>query len=261
MSCLTRLIWTLVFAVIVYSVPTPGHAADSKTKIVKFAAFQLVGPEKDKVAQYIYDIGTAVMAARGYKAEFYKLPFKRALLDAEVGKYDGIYGVYFSPKRSKVFAYSDKIYDVETSFFKMKDRDLPYQGIADLEGYTVGHINGAANGQEFERARHFDKTALTNKVQMLRMLEAGRVDFILDARNVVPQIIRSKLPHLVSKIEVLEPSFRSRGIYAAFSKKSPNYLQDLKEFNAGLAELTQKGTIQKIFRSYGIEWRRSVNVK
>jgi polar amino acid transport system substrate-binding protein len=55
----------------------------------------------------------------------------------------------------------------------------------------------------------------------------------------------------MDELEFIEPPLEIKVLYIAFSKKAANYKQKLKDFNIGLEQIKEDGTMYRIISDHG----------
>lgn len=138
----------------------------------------------------------------------------RTLHSAKAGKVDAIYPAMYSEERSQFLDFSTlKLGDVSTSLYasNVEIEISNHHVIAvprDLH-YDKSQLNGA---ETFEVVR-FE--------QALRMLELGRVDYVVGVTEIVDHLIENKQIANIQKVK----SFGTTPIYLALAKNAEHYQQ------------------------------------
>jgi polar amino acid transport system substrate-binding protein len=200
---------------------------------------------------YTTEIISEAMKRVGYDIKIKWLPWNRAVTLATKGIYDGLGACYYNDKRAKNFVYSNTIGDTKTVFFKLKKTKINYKSLKDLKDFKIGTSTGYAYPKIFTDAK-FLKTINSPRLEInIKKLLKNRIDLVIGSKKVMQHYLNTKFPNDKDKIEILEPSVDSMPLYVAFSKKSKNYKQKVKDFNIGLDIIKKDGTFEKILKKHG----------
>ncbi len=187
----------------------------------------------------------------GYDVDVTFQPWKRALLEAKVGKHDGIYTLWYREEREEWFVYSDPISPAsEVGFYRRKGEDISFETFEDLKPYTIGVGRGYVTPPGFDEAS-LKTSSATDDEQNLRKLRAGRINLALTDKLVAKYVIYTKIPDAFSDLEWLPPTLHTETNHLALSKKSVNYKTILADFNRGLREIEADGTLEAIKAEHG----------
>jgi len=66
-----------------------------------------------------------------------------------------------------------------------KELKIRYNSLKYLAPYRIGVVNGYVNTPELDRADFLKKDGVTNDLQNIRKLVRGRVDLILEEKNLM----------------------------------------------------------------------------
>lgn len=174
-------------------------------------------------------------------------PWKRCLKMMESGKVDIMGTLLKRPERERYMLYIEPPYKrTSTKVFYLKEgRGHLIKEYKDLYGLTIGVFRGAKYFSAFDNDSKLIKHEVTEPLQLLRMLEKGRLDAII--ADQLPMDYRL-LTHKAFKgmFEKAPYVHESRGaVYMAISKNS-NYAKRLPDFNKAMKQLVNNGTVEKI---------------
>jgi polar amino acid transport system substrate-binding protein len=126
---------------------------------------------------------------------------------------------------------------------------------AGLEGSTVGVTNGYTYPTDFMHNEKIKKTQANSDDQLIKMLLAKRVKFIL--LNTMPGILRIKNDkNAAGKIKQVGV-ISNDGFWLNFSKSHPDGKRMSELFESGLQEFKVSGQYEKMLA----EFRRHVGVR
>jgi polar amino acid transport system substrate-binding protein len=200
---------------------------------------------------YTTEISREALKRVGYELEIEWLPWKRALIEAAIGKYDGVGASYYNEERAKDFAFTDAIGKTEIVFFMLKGKNIRYSKLEDLKPYTIGVGRGYAYPDKFTSATYLKTEEAITIEHNIRKLLRHRIDLIIDSREVIPYLLQTYFPNNVNSLEMLEPPLDTLLLYVAFSKNSPNYKKKVEDFNRGLKMIKDDGTYGNILKKHG----------
>jgi len=188
----------------------------------------------------------------GYTIKVDFMPFARSLMMAEDGIVDGTFAIWYRKERTQRLAFSDPLLSSGVVFYKHKDRNIPFNGNYEaLKTYKIGVVRGYVNPPKFDVADYLEKYSVGEEIQALQMLAVGRIDLMIVDKLVAQHIINTKLPEYSMILEPMEPLLKEDFLYLAISKKTKDYQRKLEDFNNGLKQILEDGTIKKIMLKHG----------
>ena len=199
---------------------------------------------------FITEIIRAVFRRVGYEVAVDFLPWKRALHDTKAGKYDGLFTVWYRKEREQWFVFSRALPPNEVVLFKRKDKNISFKNYQSLKPYRIGVVRGYATPPGFDEAKL--KTSEVNSDELnLRKLHKDRIDLALTDKITGMHIIKKKMPEAADALEWMQPSLHIEIQHLVISKKAKNYQKKLQDFNRGLEQLEQDGTLKAILEAHG----------
>ena len=209
--------------------------------------------EKDPTLGICYTLTKAIFEPQGYRLLPKILPATRIIHYMEEGDVKEVEAtplMWKSEERAKSFLFSEPLLFNSVHFFVKADRSIEYETLDQLKPYAIGVIRGYYNGDEFDKAEFLDKVICADSLQMIRMLEKGRIDMGVLDRVVAETLIKQE--NLAGAFNMLpKPLFRV-GLHLAVSKKHPNGQKLIDQFNQGLERIKQSGEYARILASYGV---------
>lgn len=193
------------------------------------------------------DLVREVFASQGVKVEFVVVPFARCLAYTLKGSVAGCFNVGMTTANRGDFIWpATPLLEDELSIFARSDapghppsREL---GAADLRHRTVGYTVGYTYSTELMTDPLITRYGASSDQQLLRMLVAGRVDYVL--LNRLPATLRIES----------NPAFRGQvrrvgkvsmdSFWLAFSKAHPDGHRMSVVFERGLREFKRDGRYQ-----------------
>jgi polar amino acid transport system substrate-binding protein len=201
-------------------------------------------PEKE--GGFLVEVTKAAFQRMGYTVGVQFMPWVRALRSVENGNAEALLGAYYTPERADKMQYTESVGSSEIVFFKLKSTSVTFSRLEDLKPYSIGTIIGASYTPEFDAASWLVKAPVSNYVQNINKLLAGRVGLIVEKRLVIQTALAAYPPDAAASVEALDPPLKTANFYNAFSKKVPGYQQKVADFNTGLELIRKDGTMQAI---------------
>ncbi|MES2309842.1 MAG: transporter substrate-binding domain-containing protein [Verrucomicrobiota bacterium] len=207
---------------------------------------------------YLIEIAQAVFESHGIKVEYKTLPWTRAVEEGRKGTLDAIAGAYKTDAPDFVFSGKSEGISIEY-FYALPGKSWRFKGASSLEEISLGVANGYSYGEIIDT--YIQKNQSNPKrvqavsgedplYQNLMKLQKGRIDALLESKNVVDYLIQDRKLEL--HLETVGVN-GSHEVYIAFSpknSKSPLYAKLLQE---GVEKLRSSGKLKTILDSYGIK--------
>ncbi len=244
-----------LFFVIVFMIclTSDGFAADKHISLSTCEYPPYYGEQLENNG-FIAEIITEAYKRMNYSVDITFYPWPRAYEYGKRGEIvDGLFtfGVV-TEERLQLFEYSDPLPPLVFGFYKLVEDDIFFTTLEDLISYRIGVVRGYIYDDSFEDIRaNLEIDEVSVDKQNVLKLEAGRLDLILIERFNANYLIRTKFPELADVIEWLEPPISVDAQYLAISKRAPDYLQKVDDFNRGLELIKQDGTFEEILSKHG----------
>ncbi|WP_320176034.1 transporter substrate-binding domain-containing protein [Maridesulfovibrio sp.] len=162
------------------------------------------------------------------------VPWKRALLMAESGKVDGIFGLRKTEERQRWLIYPEEpLMNVVTVIFKRADDPFEYNGIQSLKGKKVGITKGYTYGSNFDNSTLFEKEQVSSIRHNFLKLLAGRIDLVAGYRAVGVNTMANM--NLQERIAICPNNVYTTALYIGFTKV-PGYGRISQKFSKELNE-------------------------
>lgn len=181
----------------------------------------------------------------------------RAQGEVKEGNVDMLAGAYITEERKAYMDYIEPpfVMDPTVVFVKKGDR-FHFQNWNDLIGLTGGAPIGNSYGEKFD---HFAKENLKIEwvpqlLQAFKKLESGRNRYVV--YGLYPGMAEAEAKNFRDKIEYLENSVISEGLYFTISKKSPCNTDRIRaHLVKKVIEYSQKKIPEKIIEKYLVLWK------
>ncbi len=209
---------------------------------------------------YIVEIATIVFKEAGYRVIYRTTLWESAVKAARIGRYNGI--IAATKVEGKGFVFPEEEVGISSNdFFVAAGDSWRYKSVSSLETKRLGVIKGYDYG---ETINGYIAGAMEGRIQMvswdnavelnLKKLVNGRIDVLLDDRNVISYIAGEM--GVGSKITYAGSNGKQQKLYVAFSpavEKSKTYARIMDE---GVLNLRKTGVLSNILSKYGLtDWR------
>lgn len=187
------------------------------------------------------DLFTRAVESQGVKVEYQWFPWKRGFILTKGASVDVTFPWVKSKEREKDFLFSDKILDINTVFYKLKENPVKWEKNEDLQGLIVLGTNGYNYSdfinQSIESKFFFYDVGATDEVN-LRKLISKRGDLFPCAKPVCDYILKTKLSEKErQKLTTIDKPLSISTYYVLVSKKNKNAEKIIEVINKGLKEV------------------------
>lgn len=191
----------------------------------------------------------AAFQTQGVQVVFKVLPFSRCLHEAEVGHLVGCFDTTRTTDNQDNFHWhATPLFQEELGIFARSAPAGREVSEADLVGHTVGITVGYTYPASFMHHPGIRRQVAVSDVNLLRMLAAGRVDYILV--NTLPaQHHLRQMPELQHKVRRVG-AVRLDSFWLSFSKAHPEGQRLSAVFEKGLQALMASGQYQRLLADF-----------
>jgi polar amino acid transport system substrate-binding protein len=195
------------------------------------------------------DIVRAALRSVDVEVTFEAIPYARLLQEVQAGKYVGGFNVAREPSREDAFLWGkEMLFLARAHYYHCRSRLLDASSAEELQrGEKVGVILGYEYGEQFHENQRIAKFWGKRHDQILRMLQAGRVDTVILFEKTANLFLNEM--NLQEEVFAAFPSEPSK-IYVAFSRHHPNAMYYLEKLDEGLARIKASGEYQAILEKY-----------
>lgn len=205
--------------------------------------------ENGQITGIHVDIVTEACRELGIEPHFLFLPWKRALAYMEEGEVDALLSPIKTEEREKFMDYSSEPIDVEkTVVIARKDSNIKMTTLDDLKGRSIGVIRGYSYSPEFDNYEGLKKEEVTDAIQLMKKLDAGRTDLVIGEEGNL-KYIRKK--YALGDI-IIVFTLTETPNYIGFSKKALGEKGNVlaEKFGQLLRKFKDDGVILKIGNKY-----------
>jgi polar amino acid transport system substrate-binding protein len=228
-----------------------GNAAETVVIAAEddWSPYSSMKADKSGPEGFAVDIVREAFKSQGVDVKFQVLPFARCLSYAETGKVMGCFDTTVVDSNRDTYCWHPTPMFEESLLIlgssKIAHTDMK---IADLEGRVVGSTTGYTYPDEFTKNKRIKHFTATSDDHLVKMLAAGRVEFILI--NGMPGYKRINAdPALKGKIKTVG-TISVDGFWVAFTKKDKAGQHYCETFEKGLQEIRKNGKYKTLETSF-----------
>ncbi|RYY02952.1 MAG: transporter substrate-binding domain-containing protein [Gammaproteobacteria bacterium] len=224
--------------------------AQSPPQLLILGAEDSWPPYTDKQGEGIStNIIRAAFAKEGIQTEIHVRPYARVLQEIKAGVLDGGYNVTRQQNTEAEFIFGhEPILRAKAYWYVSARSPITFSAISQVpDGLRVGGIIDYEYGDIYEQQRkRFREVRVPRQSQLLKMLEAGRIDAAVMFEEEANQALREmRLPaNAVRKVMYNHTS----DIYVAFSRKKEESAKNAVALDKGLKLLKTSGEYEKLFK-------------
>jgi polar amino acid transport system substrate-binding protein len=205
------------------------------------------------------EIVAAACKAGGIDYRFDFLPWNRAEKSVLEGQAFCAFPYSKNDERMAKFDYSDTLIYTATNFVyyakNKKIAGLKIASWADVKPFKVAYITGAWLEKDM-KAAGIDVTPVPDNDTGIKMLKAGRVDFVIDDSAVLVAAVKKLFPSEADSFMYIDSDmFGSKtagAVYLMVSRTYPNSKALLEKFNKGFAIIKSSGVLDGLAKKYGV---------
>lgn len=244
-----------VSALLVFAALLSGAAVQAATRLRlacnDFPPHKIEKPGEDGRLGFDVDIITEALRRAGWAVDIAYLPWKRALELAIRGEVDGLCSCSYTPEREAALLFSEELGAVSVGLFARDGAALDgITQIADLKGRRVAVVGGYNLEGELDKAGALVQATSTDQ-NALEMLVGGNIDLLYGYELTTRHFIQGeKLIHPIQYREM-----RRNPYYFCITRLLPGGKAAMADFNRGLAQMSEDGSIGQILARYGVRFR------
>jgi len=193
---------------------------------------------------------TRAFELQGLEVEYGFFPWKRALLETKKGRWDASAGWGRTAEREPFFHFCDAVLMEREQFFYAVARPVSASDISDLDGLSLGVIEGAALGEKLDKLVAEGSVTIYRQATMedlFIMLNVGRVDLVMSNGKVASDAISKAFPQSEEERFRPLPEVAVDWDYRLIVSKRIDGGDDLcARFNRGLETLHDSGEFERL---------------
>lgn len=196
-------------------------------------------------------IVTTALHRAGFDSEFEQVPWARALLGVEEGRYDVLINAWFNESRTRIGAFSSGYLINRIRLLKRKSDPLRFKALSDLTPYPIAVVRDYAYSSAFDADVQLQKIPVRNFSVAVRMLAAGRVGLTLEDEYVARYFLQRESRSVRESIEFVEKPLGENTLHILVSLKNPQHQQIVAGFNQAISEMKADGSYERLLKHFG----------
>ena len=176
--------------------------------------------------------------------------WSRAVEGAQLGVYDALASVWYSPERSKDLLFSEPYLRSELIILKRRSDRSDYQQLADLSGGRLGVRADYAYGVDFGAIPDLTLIEENHMIQNLLNLLNGSVDYVIGDQRTVTLQLHEYLEDKITQFEVVSIKLPPVQRHVAVSRSLAGHEKMIAEFNRALAASRKDGSHDAIVKKW-----------
>ncbi|MGV8916957.1 MAG: substrate-binding periplasmic protein [Pseudomonas sp.] len=198
------------------------------------------------------DIVSTALRRAGYTTEFEQVPWARAILGVDEGRYDVLVNAWFTHERTMIGEFSNEYLLNRVRFLKRKDNPITFNNLKDLHPYPIAIVRGYAYSNAFDSDAQLQKVPVHSFSMAVRMLAAGRVALTAEDEYVARYNLNLETQGVRDSVEFLPRSLSENPLHILVSLKNPDHAQIVASFDREIAAMKADGSYDKLFRQHGL---------
>jgi polar amino acid transport system substrate-binding protein len=192
------------------------------------------------------ELVTAALTRGGYETKTSLETWPRAYEGTASGVYDVVISVWKTPEREKELLFSEPYLLNDIVLFSQKGRTLPFKGLDDLVGFTIGVENQFAYGGGFDERADLKRVVNNSLIENLLLLRRGKIDLVIGDRWSLYYALTTFMPDSAQEIEMLPNALVRRALHMGVSRQRGDAAKIVADFNRELEAMNKDGTYRKI---------------
>ena len=176
--------------------------------------------------------------------------WSRAVEGAQLGVYDALASVWYSPERSKDLLFSEPYLRSELIILKRRSDRTNYSQLADLAGGRLGVRADYAYGVDFGAIPDLTLIEENHMIQNLLNLLNGSVDYVIGDQRTVTLQLHEYLEDKITQFEVVSIKLPPVERHVAVSRSLAGHEKMIAEFNRALAASRKDGSHDAIVKKW-----------
>lgn len=211
------------------------------------------GDPKNPSGGLAIEIIRAAYKTQGHEITMEFVPWARAEAGVKNGSYDIVPYTWRTEARAKVLLFSSPYAVGNVRFIKRKGDPFEFNGLESLGGKRVGTVRGYGYGDAFANSPVFVREASNDLMTNIKKLLRERLDLTLEDEIVARSLISTDDPQALDHIEFVKTPLSVNPLYVTAGLQNPKAPEIIRAFNKGLETIRANGTLEKIFKHYGME--------
>jgi polar amino acid transport system substrate-binding protein len=198
------------------------------------------------------DLVSTALQRAGYTTDYHQVPWARALLGVEEGRYDVLINAWFSDERTQIGQFSAEYLLNRVRFIKRSRSSVEFRDLSQLYERPIAVVRGYTYDAEFDNDKLLEKVPVSNFAMALHMVAAGRVDLAVEDEFVARYYLAAEPKSVREKLEFLPKSLSENRLHILVSLKSARHDEIVARFDREIAAMRADGSYDAIFKRHGL---------
>lgn len=198
------------------------------------------------------DLVSTALQRAGYATEYNQVPWARALLGIEEGRYDVLINAWFSEDRTLIGQFSSEYLLNRVRLIKRSRSSTQFVDLSQLYERPIAVVRGYSYSAEFDNDKHLQKVPVSNFPTALHMVAAGRVDLVVEDEYVARYYLAAEPQEVRDKLEFLPKSLSENSLHILVSLKHAQHDEIVARFDREIAAMKADGSYDQIFKRHGL---------
>lgn len=196
----------------------------------------------------IAEIVASAFAESNININISYFPAARAKSAGHNENYLGVFPVLENTLSFDDFKLSDPLPGIQLKLLKKKSTVFTKSYDSKKIGVLRGTFLKIAK-PKFKKATIIE---INSYVQLLKMLEIGRLDYVFIDKYTASDLMVNDLPYLIGQLDFVSEKNDYLSFYLAFDSTKPESKKLLKAFNKGLTKVRESGRVDNILYKHGL---------
>ena len=198
------------------------------------------------------DLVVQALGRAGYHSQYVETSWARALHGLERGDYDVLVNAWYSQERSRFGHFSAPYLHNRIRLLKRKGYPVSFTRIADLTPHRIAGVRGYAYHHELLEHPDIERVDVNNFVSALGMLNAERVELVMEDEQVIYHYLGPELNQLEGAFELVDKPLGVNGLHILVSLQNPQHKEIVRGFEHALEQMKQDGSYQATLQRHGL---------
>jgi len=199
------------------------------------------------------DIVRTALEKMNYNTFYEILEFKDVVNGINSGVFDGSAALWKNKEREQTLLFSNPYLQNQLLLVGLKDSDVSFSSILELENKRVGVVNNYAYDDSLLKATNLELVYSKSDQQNLEKLFENKIDYLLVDSLLIQYLLKFQLNDVQEYLSVSNSAFQVKTLHFAIRKDVPNASKIIDQFNLEIKKMITDGTYQNIL---DLDWIR-----
>lgn len=226
--------------------------AESQTVLAAANAYPPYMDPERSTGGLAVEIVRAAYKSQNYAFKLEVMPWARAELGVNEGRFDILLNVWRTELRAKTLLFSTPYAIGKVKFLKRKGDAFEFTGLDSLKGKRIGVVRGYGYGDAFNDSTLFVREEVSGLDLNIRKLVLQRIDLTLEDEITAKFVLSQTPTDVAQQVEFTHNALSENPLYIASGLKNPRHRELIEVFNKGFETIKANGVLAKIHKNYGL---------